>query len=689
MSLAVGFPSFSIKYLGGVVMLKRAVQLTSLICVMMLSLLIFQYTSLVQQRLPLGTTNQFDLNLAETTIAKDQLVSDLNRLTDQYNAIVVKTSVDPENYDNKKDILYFGTAIPAFHGLLIEHNAIKWFESALTGELLSTADIGTRSLSGTYAFNAGKDFQEALKHWAQQHQIRILFVQEPSLLTIVYAYLFQNGIGNALLASLLLLVTTIITWIFQHAKARSIRLLGGVKAGKIHVEDTTTILSFIFVGFLLGLFISLGYVGVVKDIRQIPFVLNPLLLCLMLFLIVVGIITALLSLTASPKAAHIAKRQIPLKRFFVMGKLSQVLVMILSLIVIPTIITSLLITNQLSKEYALWDKMHNIVRLSMFDLDSLEQESTLPEVEAFFSKMQEANNLSLSLVINKAIFLESHQMGGYDHIIITDRAWIDLLEIGVETEGKGGKLIAKNDKDLPDELASFLEGQIPLWTKHNDVYPAQGLTFYEYKGTKFLALPPNVGLAGETVQAENPLVILIDGHLTDIVKTKGFLISLASSRNIVFFDEDHLQAALANSVMKSSITSINGIADVALETAQRFKQQYVYYIVAGLLIFVTMLLTAVLNGRLWAGTNGKRIFTLHTFGYPYTSIIGPVLKRQLFIIILTTIVGSVIGYFIHYVQLSVLLPSALIVGCFYLISSTISFKNSAKQAFYRTSHRYN
>ncbi len=689
MSLAVGFPSFSIKDLGGVVMLKRAVQLTSFICVMMLSLLIFQYTSLVQQRLPLGTTNQFDLNLAETTIAKDKLVSDLNQLTDQYKAIVVKTSVDPENYDNKKDIIYFGTAKPAFHGLLIEHNEIKWFESSLTGELLSTADIGTRSLSGTYAYNAGKDFREALEHWAQQHQIRILFVQEPSILTIVYAYLFQNGTGNAVLASLLLLVTTIITWIFQHAKARSIRLLGGVKAGRIHVEDTTTIVSFIIVGFLLGLFISLGYVGVVKDIRQIPLVLNRLLLCLVLFLFVVGIITALLSLIASPKAAHIARRQIPLKRFSIMGKLSQVLVMILSLIVIPTIITSILITNQLSKEYALWDKMHNVVRLSMFDLDSLEQEATLPEVEAFFSKMQAAKNLSLSFVIDKAIFLESHRMGGYDHIIMTDRAWIDLLEIGVETEDKGGKLITKNVKDLPDELASFLEGQIPLWTKHNDVYPAQGLNFYEYKGTKFLALPPNVGLAGETVQAENPLVILIDGQLTDIVKTKGFLISLASSGNIVFFDENHLQAALANSVMKPSITSINGIADVALETAQRFKQQYVYYIVAGLLIFVTMFLTAVLNGRLWAGTNGKRIFTLHTFGYPYTSIIGPVFKRQLFIIILTTIVGSIIGYLVHHVQLSVLLSSSLLVGILYGIGSYLSFKKSVKQAFYRTSHRYN
>lgn len=367
-------------------MLKRAIQLTSMICVIMLSLLIFQYTSLVQQRLPLGTTNQFDLNLAETTIAKDKLVSDLNRLTDQYKAIVVKTSVDPENYDNKKDIIYFGTAKPAFHGLLIAHKEIKWFDSTLTGELLSAAEIGTRSLSGTYAFNGGKEFQEALKEWAQQHQIRILFVQEPSILTIVYAYLFQNGIGNAVLASLLLLVTTIITWIFQHAKARSIRLLGGVKAGKIHVEDTTTIVSFIFVGFLLGLFISLGYVGVVKDIRQIPLVFNRLILCLLLFLIVVGIITVLLSLIAGPKAAHIAKRQIPLKRFSIMGKLSHVLVMILSLIVIPTIITSLLITNQLSKEYSLWDKMQNVVRLSIIDLDSLEQEAVLPDVEDFFLK---------------------------------------------------------------------------------------------------------------------------------------------------------------------------------------------------------------------------------------------------------------------------------------------------------------
>lgn len=534
MSLAVGFPSFSINDLGGVVMLKRAVQLTSLICVMMLSLLIFQYTSLVQQRLPLGTTNQFDLNLAETTIAKDKLISDLNRLTDQYNAIVVKTSVDPENYDNKKDIIYFGTAKPAFHGLLIEQKEIKWFDSTLTGELLSAAEIGTRSLSGTYAFNGGKEFQDALKQWAQQHQIRILFVQEPSILTIVYAYLFQNGIGNAVLASFLLLVTTIITWIFQHAKARSIRLLGGVKAGKIHVEDTTTIVSFIFVGFLLGLFISLGYVGVIKDIRQIPLVFNRLILCLLLFLLGMGIIIALLSLIASPKAAHIAKRQIPLKRFSIMGKLSHVLVMFLSLIVIPTIITSLLITNQLSKDYALWDKMQNVVRLSMIDLDSLEQETTLPDVEAFFSKMQAANNVSLSLVIDKAIFLEPHRMGGYDHIIMTDRAWIDLLEIGMETEGKGGKLIEKNVKDLPSELSSFLEGQIPLWTKQNNVYPAQGLTFYEYVGTKFLALPPNVGLAGETVQAENPLVILLDGQLTDIVKTKGFLLSLASSGNIVF-----------------------------------------------------------------------------------------------------------------------------------------------------------
>lgn len=57
--------------------------------------------------------------------------------------------------------------------------------------------------------------------------------------------------------------------------------------------------------------------------------------------------------------------------------------------------------------------------------------------------MQKANKVSLSYVIDKAIFLEPSEMSGYDHIIMTDRAWIDLLEIGVETEGKGGNSLQK------------------------------------------------------------------------------------------------------------------------------------------------------------------------------------------------------------------------------------------------------
>lgn len=46
--------------------------------------------------------------------------------------------------------------------------------------------------------------------------------------------------------------------------------------------------------------------------------------------------------------------------------------------------------------------------------------------------MEKNNNLSLSLVIDKSIELNKEEYGGYDHIIITDRSWINSFNIGIE-----------------------------------------------------------------------------------------------------------------------------------------------------------------------------------------------------------------------------------------------------------------
>lgn len=76
--------------------------------------------------------------------------------------------------------------------------------------------------------------------------------------------------------------------------------------------------------------------------------------------------------------------------------------------------------------------MQSNVSLSFGDLDSLETEKMRQHVEKFFKTMEKNNNLSLSLVIDKSIELNKEEYGGYDHIIITDRSWINSFNIGIE-----------------------------------------------------------------------------------------------------------------------------------------------------------------------------------------------------------------------------------------------------------------
>jgi hypothetical protein len=233
---------------------------------------------------------------------------------------------------------------------------------------------------------------------------------------------------------------------------------------------------------------------------------------------------------------------------------------ILALLIIPTTITAAYISHQLSEDYALWQSMQKNVSLSFGDIDSLETEEMLPQVEVFFNDMKIDNNLRLSYVIDKAIGLNKEELGGYDHLVVTDQAWVDAFDVGIDRQGAGGKLTSIDFENLSSPLKAFLNAQLPLWTKTRETQP-EGLGFYEFTGEKFLALPPNVGLGANTIQAKKPLVILVN-NLLAILKTKGFLLYVASSGNVVFPDEEQLRLALSKSSIKPYVVSIDGISSM-------------------------------------------------------------------------------------------------------------------------------
>lgn len=122
-------------------MVKHSIRLTSILLALFTFILTFQNVMVKQQQLPFDTTKQFELNFSETDVSKEKLVDSLNELTNQNHGILVKVTTNSENYEDTKDIIWFGKEQPSSNKMIVDEQEIKWLDSKLKGELISSEDI--------------------------------------------------------------------------------------------------------------------------------------------------------------------------------------------------------------------------------------------------------------------------------------------------------------------------------------------------------------------------------------------------------------------------------------------------------------------------------------------------------------------------------------------------------------------
>lgn len=665
-------------------MIKQSIRIAGFILALFALIWVFKHTHIMQNEKPFGTTERFNLTLLSANTSKDRLVNELNDLVDQYDAVLVKVVPNQDDYANQRDIIWFGTHVPNGNSPIISDNHISWLEPSVGGMLIHSSGMGVRPLYGSYSMLGSAEFKAALKEWCSQNEMSIDFYKEYPLATVFLAYFIQHGIGNAVLISFFLLLTTIIVWFVTHAKARALRLLGGISPHRIHFEDTLTIISLAIQGFLTGCAAFFIYLGIASGINQLSLMLLPAAYTAITFIVVSAAVILLISLFVQPKAKHLSFRKIPLKQFRLLGRVSLVLSIILALMVVPTTITMASAYRALSNDYALWESLKNAVSISYNDVDGLYTEDWMPKVESFFVKMEEEDNLCLSMAIDRAFLLNKDEMGKYDHIVITDRAWVEATDLDRNLNGDNS-LIPINYEDIHAELKEFLTAQLPIWTNAGEAQP-EGLGFYEFSGDSFLVLPPNAAFGNGTIQAKNPLVILVEDPVKTL-KISSFLLPMSSSGNVVFKNETVLRAALNESPLMEKISSIDSFTEGALKYAQLFKQESFYYFAACALCLVSMGVAGVMSAQLWVGENRRRIFTLHTAGNKYGTIISPVLRKEIIIAVCTVIVGGFITYFIRRPEFPLLLVSSGMLLLLYVLLNYVGYILFSRSEFLKMSFR--
>ena len=118
------------------------------------------------------------------------------------------------------------------------------------------------------------------------------------------------------------------------------------------------------------------------------------------------------------------------------------------------------------------------------------------------------------------------ELGEYDHLIISNIQWINRF-------GDPQNLKPIEYDSLPNDMKTFLEVQMPVWTIDGSVLP-EGTQLYQYENDDLFAFPVNVTLgANKPIEAENPLVILVE-EVAQTFKADSFTLPLTSSGNILF-----------------------------------------------------------------------------------------------------------------------------------------------------------
>lgn len=666
-------------------LVRSVIRAVSLVLAVVLGLFVCQLIEVEQRRSPFDTAWSFDLDTSRSALSKDELLQGLSALADEHGATVLKVVADPDDFEGKRDVFWFGTQPPRGDHPPTDGETVRWFDPSLTGEFLPATELGDRPLAGQFHVSESAGFAAALEEWAPTSGAMVFPFEALSGGTLATVVVSLTGIGNATAAVAILLVASLVIWFVTQARSRSLRLLGGVSPARIHAQDGLELAANVGLSIVTGLVAITAYTGWTRGAEHLPMFLRELAAPAVGVLLAVTAVIVVLSLATRPTVSAIARRQIPLRAFGRVGTVVRFVAVALSIAVLPAALVYAQNSSVAAREQSVWEGLRDTVRVSFSSMSVFETGEGLADATGFLSQADEQGILALSFTVDASIGMTDGVLGDYDHLVITDDSFLQRMDVGIVQPGGQGQLEPTAFGDIDRPLQELIESQFALWTRSGDPLP-EGMDLYTYAGPGLPAAGHNVGLGGETVFAENPLVVVVDDPVSTL-DVHGFLLPAMSLGNVLFTDADALRTLLVQHEIAPYIASIDQVADLALDSAQAFAQETRLYLLAAGLILAALLVASIQGAQLWAGANERRIFTLHSSGVFYRSIVLSPVRTEIVLLAGACVTGAIVPFLVRRTETGVAVGAIAIVAVLYLASTFAAHRASAQRAFSHATHR--
>lgn len=494
-------------------MLKFLVRVTSLGIAVFLSVLAGIFISTTEETFPRGADYKTSLDFSQVQLSKDQVISELDSLADAAGLHLAKVVADPEDFFNARSLYVFGSEAPS------EPQNLAWFKAGMHGQLRSAHDLGNASLSGPYVYSGTSSAAAELTQWADTHGVK-RNVSTKSTATVLSQALLNTGAWLTFLTCLVLLITVVISWYVLRAKARSLKVLCGVPARKIALEDLFSLLRVTTIPALVGVAAATAVVVVQgKSSYLVPFALTSgaFLACAFVAMVACAV---LVSVMTWPSVNGIASRKPPEGHFQRISEVLKAATLVLVTVTLPVVGASIAEATNLSHQNAQWEVLKDNVALRVSVRSDAEFVSRQAELHHLAAAAAKAGSLTLSYAIKPESLVRQGEagfqdLGGYDGMVMVSPSYLKAISPLIKSAPSAadplGGLGEKISQDqLPPTVASYLSRQFPLWNRAgNNLDGLEGkLKTYRYTGHE--AFPALTPVIGEMAHFSNPLVIVVD-----------------------------------------------------------------------------------------------------------------------------------------------------------------------------------
>lgn len=476
--------------------------------------------------------------------------------------------------------------------------------------------------NGSYLLTGDEADTSEFRRWLSESSIDAEWTSARSPREFVSFVVAQGVFQSSLVAATALLLAVVLFWLSTNAKARALRILGGVPIWRVQIDDLVGLLAPVAGAAAAVSVATIGYVAIGHGWAYAPRLSWTLAAFVGFVVVAAAVCASVMSLAARPRAEMIARREPAVGSLSRISAGLAVVTFMLLLVSAASGALALVSARDVASDTAQWKLLANQVGLSLTggsgDGEQAFQASQTP-VSRLVLDAEERELLALSHSFLPESLSSTGTLDPYDHVALINPAWLDLVtegdQPGATRWDQGARPVRA--AALPTPLSEDLKTQLEIWRRDSTGDPFGGLRFYEYSSDT--PLPVQEGGSGSLDLMRAGLVVMVPavhGTFND-----DFLVSEASTSNVSFTGVGAAEALVATYGLQGT-WSVQYIAEEGIVAAQFAAYTARLQLLSLLTLALAMVIAAAVGATVRAMIRARHDFLLRVNGWRWSRIVS-------------------------------------------------------------------